>query len=73
MSKYIALSITVLTLLAGNTHAQEIVSGNTVTKSKQHFPVIIQNEVISAGVCRLHYSDGTFREVSCKRTTQAMT
>lgn len=73
MSKYIALSITVLALLSANISAQEKTSGNTATKSKQHFPVIIQNEVISAGVCRLHYSDGTFREVSCKSTKQAMT
>lgn len=38
----------------------------------QPFPVILQNEVIASGLCRLHLDNGTKLEVSCSNTKEGL-
>jgi hypothetical protein len=53
-----------------DTDYEKPVVQTTQVSPQRPFPVIIQNEVISAGLCRLHMDDGTVLEVSCTHTKE---
>lgn len=56
------LAITTTTCFAEGTNAT-----NNPTSSTRHFPVILDNQVIANGVCRLYFDDGTSQDVACDR------
>lgn len=38
--------------------------------SSTKLPVIVKNEPVSATMCRLHFEDGSQKEVTCVNTTE---
>jgi hypothetical protein len=48
-----------------DTNAKEVTASTT-----KAIPVIIKNEQIDTTMCRLHFEDGTQKDVSCEMTTE---
>lgn len=47
-----------------------LVARTTPVATNKRIPVILQNEAVAPGVCRLHLDNGTKLEVSCSQTEQ---
>lgn len=64
------------TLLIASTVGFANDSSNTemaALDSVRNFPVIVKNEVLASGVCKLHFEDGRTKQVSCNETPQPET
>lgn len=55
-----ALSLTVLVAVAST--EQQLQSNSA---SKHVLPVIVKNELVSPGLCRLHFENSASKDVSC--------
>ena len=60
------LLITATASFANNTGQ----TGDAAEHSVRNFPVIVKNEIVANGVCKLHFEDGHTREVTCKKSQQ---
>jgi hypothetical protein len=46
------------------------VTASVTASATKTLPVIIKNEPLDTKICRLHFEDGTQKDVSCEMTTE---
>lgn len=61
----VALSLSFFAAVAG---ADRLATEESATI--RNMPVIVKNEAVAPGLCRLHFDDATSREVTCTQPVQ---
>lgn len=42
----------------------------TTASTAQKLPVIMKNEIVASGTCRLHFADHSTKDVACKTVSE---
>ncbi|OQX15625.1 MAG: hypothetical protein BWK73_06285 [Thiothrix lacustris] len=58
----LTLSLTVFAAVASS----DQLASTSASATKSAIQVIVQNEVIAPGLCRLHFEDASTKDVACK-------
>jgi hypothetical protein len=65
MFKFILTLTLSLTVFAAVASSDQLTSAPSAGKNLQ---VIVQNEAVAPGLCRLHFEDDTTKDVACTQT-----